>query len=163
MQQALDRASEGRTTIVIAHKLATIRKADNIVVMSKGRIIEQGTHSGLIAQGGTYARFVEIQNLTVTGQAKAAEEAETQEEEETKIDPDMVKTLTRYATADRERLESQMDRDKYENHAELGFASVIWRFVKDHPELRVAYLCSMLGCIGGCKSSNVLSRPWSIY
>lgn len=153
VQQALDRASEGRTTIVIAHKLATIRKADNIVVMSKGRIIEQGTHSGLIAQGGTYARFVEIQNLTVSGQEKAAEEAEIQDEDDGELDPDVAKTLTRYGTADRKRLESQMDRDKYENYAELGFIGVIWRFVKEHPELRAAYICSALGCIGGCKSS----------
>lgn len=151
VQQALDRASEGRTTIVIAHKLATIRKADNIVVMSKGRIIEQGTHSGLIAQEGTYARFVKIQNLTVSGQEKAAEEAETQqEEEESKMDPaDLTRSLTRYATADRARLEAQKDRDKYENHAEIGFVGVIWRFVVDHPELKFAYLFTLVGCIGG--------------
>ena len=52
VQQALDRASKNRTTIVIAHKLATIRNADNIVVMSKGRIVEQGQHSELITRGG---------------------------------------------------------------------------------------------------------------
>jgi ATP-binding cassette, subfamily B (MDR/TAP), member 1 len=123
--------------------------------MSKGRIIEQGTHSGLIAQGGTYARFVEIQNLTVSGQEKAAEEAEIQDEDDAKLDSEVAKTLTRYGTADRKRLESQMDRDKYENHAELGFIGVIWRFVKDHPDLRVAYICSALGCLGGCKSFSL--------
>jgi ATP-binding cassette subfamily B (MDR/TAP) protein 1 len=153
VQQALDRASEGRTTIVIAHKLATIRKADNIVVMSKGRIIEQGTHSGLIAQEGTYARFVKIQDLTVSAKAKAAEEAVTQEEEEEeeeKMDPaGLTRSLTQYASADRARLDAQKDRDKYENHAELGFVGVIWRFIVDHPELRTAYLFTLAGCIGG--------------
>ncbi|RAR13779.1 Leptomycin B resistance protein pmd1 [Stemphylium lycopersici] len=56
VQRALDMASEGRTTIVIAHKLATIRKADNIVVMGKGRILEQGSHESLMARGDVYAR-----------------------------------------------------------------------------------------------------------
>lgn len=65
VQQALDRASEGRTTIVIAHKLATIRKADNIVVMSKGRIVEQGNHDSLIANNSVYAKLVRIQSLTI--------------------------------------------------------------------------------------------------
>lgn len=63
VQQALDKASEGRTTIVIAHKLATIRKADNIVVMSKGKIVEQGTHESLISHDGVYAHLLRIQDL----------------------------------------------------------------------------------------------------
>ncbi|KAK1920029.1 hypothetical protein P3342_002325 [Pyrenophora teres f. teres] len=64
VQEALDRASEGRTTIVIAHRLSTIKKADKIVVMALGRIVEQGTHQELINTNGVYASLVQAQELT---------------------------------------------------------------------------------------------------
>jgi ATP-binding cassette subfamily B (MDR/TAP) protein 1 len=64
VQEALDRASEGRTTIVIAHRLSTIKKADNIVVMAMGRIVEQGTHSELLQNDGVYSSLVQAQELT---------------------------------------------------------------------------------------------------
>lgn len=53
------------TIVVIAHRLSTIRNADNIVVMSKGSIIEQGTHDDLIATRGAYHKLVERQLMTV--------------------------------------------------------------------------------------------------
>lgn len=58
---ALDRLAQGRTTLVIAHRLATIRAANKIVVMEAGRVIEEGTHDTLLAQGGAYARLYELQ------------------------------------------------------------------------------------------------------
>ncbi|RVT43291.1 ABC transporter transmembrane domain-containing protein [Sphingobium algorifonticola] len=61
VQDALDRLMRGRTTIVIAHRLATIRAADRIVVMDQGRIVEQGTHAVLTSQGGLYARLARLQ------------------------------------------------------------------------------------------------------
>lgn len=71
------------------------------------------------------------------------------------MDPaDLTRTMTRYATGDRERLEAQMNRDKYENHAELGFVAVGWRFIKDHPELRLPYVFVFLGCLGGGELPN---------
>ena len=57
IQAALDRAVEGRTTLVIAHRLSTIEKADLILVMDQGRIVERGRHAELIAQGGHYAKL----------------------------------------------------------------------------------------------------------
>ncbi len=61
VQQALDRLMEGRTTLVIAHRLATVLKADRIVVMEDGRIVETGTHADLSAAGGLYAKLARLQ------------------------------------------------------------------------------------------------------
>ena len=58
---ALDRLMEGRTTIVIAHRLSTVRDADNIVVLDAGAVVEQGTHNGLLDRGGLYAHLVSSQ------------------------------------------------------------------------------------------------------
>src|SRR4051794_1071242 len=73
VQGALDRLMEGRTTFVIAHRLATIRSADRILVMEAGRIVEEGTHDALLAKGGLYARLARLQFTDEHGRAQAAE------------------------------------------------------------------------------------------
>ncbi|WP_457940003.1 ABC transporter transmembrane domain-containing protein [Mesorhizobium sp. 10J20-29] len=61
VQTALERLMKGRTTIVIAHRLATVLKADRILVMDGGRIVEEGTHATLVKKGGIYARLAKLQ------------------------------------------------------------------------------------------------------
>jgi len=61
VQEALEHLMQGRTTLVIAHRLATVLKADRILVMDGGRIVEEGTHKSLVAKGGIYARLAKLQ------------------------------------------------------------------------------------------------------
>jgi ATP-binding cassette subfamily B protein len=63
VQQALERLEHGRTTLVIAHRLATVQHADRIVVMDRGAIVAQGTHAELVRQGGLYASLAQLQFL----------------------------------------------------------------------------------------------------
>ncbi len=63
VQDALDHMMENRTSMVIAHRLSTIQKADHIVVMERGRIVEQGSHAELISNDGVYKKLVELQNF----------------------------------------------------------------------------------------------------
>ena len=63
VQDALEKMMENRTSLIIAHRLSTIQKADHIVVMEKGDIIEQGSHHELMERNGTYRKLVELQNF----------------------------------------------------------------------------------------------------
>jgi ATP-binding cassette subfamily B protein len=77
VQRALDEALEGRTSLVIAHRLSTVRNADLILVVEDGRIVQRGTHSELLAEGGTYAllyrtQFVEDASVEDTAVDDAA-------------------------------------------------------------------------------------------
>jgi ATP-binding cassette subfamily B protein len=64
VQRALDAIMQGRTTLVIAHRLATVTRADRILVLDEGRLVEEGTHQSLLGNGGIYARLAELQFAT---------------------------------------------------------------------------------------------------
>ncbi|WPY94311.1 ABC transporter transmembrane domain-containing protein [Limimaricola variabilis] len=71
VQHAVDRLAQGRTTLIVAHRLATVKKADRILVFEDGRIVAQGSHDDLVAEGGLYARLARLQ--FTDGMAQAAE------------------------------------------------------------------------------------------
>jgi ATP-binding cassette subfamily B protein len=82
IQAALDNLMEGRTTFVIAHRLSTVRRADMILVMDKGQIVERGTHDELLKAGGLYK---EIHDLQLVDHARFAEETEEMQVERVEI------------------------------------------------------------------------------
>ncbi|PKS12635.1 hypothetical protein jhhlp_000843 [Lomentospora prolificans] len=158
VQQALDNVSKGRTTITIAHKLATIRNADNIVVMDKGRIIEQGTHRSLLESNGAYARLVRAQDLSMTAKQDSESDSsdkDTQDEAEDQDEPKhlgLTKSLTRYSTTTNRHMETQLERDNYDNWKRFGLLHTIWKLVVSSPELKWTYLVLLLGCLGSAAS-----------
>ncbi|KAJ3338547.1 Multidrug resistance protein 1 [Gonapodya sp. JEL0774] len=84
VQRAIDKASENRTSITVAHRLSTIKNADMIVVMSHGKIVECGSHNELVAKKGAYSRLVEAQKLKEAAEAVGG--AEEDEDEFVEID-----------------------------------------------------------------------------
>lgn len=74
VQAALDKAAQGRTTVVIAHRLSTIEHVDNIVVMSEGRIIEQGSHAELLEKKEAYYNLIEAQRMATTQESRNQDE-----------------------------------------------------------------------------------------
>ncbi|KAE8369414.1 P-loop containing nucleoside triphosphate hydrolase protein [Aspergillus caelatus] len=147
VQQALDRASKNRTTIVIAHKLATIRNADNIVVMSKGRIVEQGQHSELVARGGAYASLVKAQDLSATRSADDEEQSTEDETPDKEAEP--VQSLARYQTAEARQLTMLQHREDFGLYKRRGILRSIAKLVISTPNLRFWYFLTIICCVAG--------------
>ena len=150
VQQALDSASSNRTTIVIAHKLATIRHADNIVVMNKGKIVEQGRHDELVALGGTYAKLVQAQDLSTTKQDLVNSNSDEESTATTgAVKP--VQSLTKFNTAVDEQLASQIVREDFSLYKRTGLIHTIWMLVQSSPELKTCYSITCVCCFLGGK------------
>lgn len=139
VQQALDRVSKGRTTIVIAHKLSTIRNAENIAVMAAGAVIEQGTHDELLERGGAYSRLVKAQDL---GSAGAASKGDVNEKEHAN-EAGLVRTQTQVSGLG----------DDVDNHTKsdihYNLVHCIWIIFKEQKHLYKWYLVLILATLAG--------------
>ncbi|KAL8283018.1 hypothetical protein RB597_010419 [Gaeumannomyces tritici] len=157
VQKALENAFKQRTTIVIAHKLATVRNADNIVVLSKGAIVEQGTHEALMAAGGAYSRMVRAQKLT-------AEDGETQGiQEDIAVEPEAAaaekgpakvwhgvvgekRDLEQHAQTARTSAVAQYDFGAADRRNILGG---VWELIRESSELKWYFIAILIGCLIG--------------
>ncbi|KAH1571385.1 hypothetical protein KXW39_009270 [Aspergillus fumigatus] len=148
VQKALDHAMQNRTTIVVAHKLATIRKADNIVVMSQGKIMEQGTHEELARKNGIYASLVKAQDIAPANleQDHGSEGMSTSDE-----GPEMGdnQSVTRVRTAETQKPAALRDREDHSLYKKIGIIHNIWNLLRGMPELWIWFAVTMATCIGG--------------
>jgi ATP-binding cassette subfamily B protein len=76
VQEALERLMQGRTTLIIAHRLATVQKANRILVLEEGRLVEEGTHTSLVEKAGLYAHLAALQFGLPSGEATARVQSE---------------------------------------------------------------------------------------
>lgn len=147
VQQALDNVSLKRTTITIAHKLSTIRRADQIVVMSKGQVIEKGTHDELNAAGGAYHRLIRAQDL---GCVRSETETPSSEEQE-KPEIHQVRSST-FSFPSTRNADALADCDKNEKSPStrrrslLGCLAIL---VRERRELWWYFLVVFVACLMG--------------
>ncbi|CAI9633473.1 unnamed protein product [Alternaria burnsii] len=150
VQKALDSAAQNRTTIIIAHKLSTICNADNIVVMSKGELVEQGTHAELLNRGGMYAKLVQVQSL-LPGQNQLQNIRDTHLEEIEKQDA-LAQTavfLDRPDTASPHDHGKVGEKEDSQSSREVGLLRSCWRLARLTPELRRWYILAGATCVVG--------------
>ncbi len=149
VQDALHRVSANKTTLIIAHKLATVMAADNIAVMTSGKVIEQGTHSELLEHDGLYAAMVRAQDI-------GAEAGEPEFREGSEEGDDVKEALDRPLTLQRTQSEAlPKDSEREVDHLSAGtvgysLGKCIWIMLKEHPDLYLWYLVTVFGgLIGG--------------
>lgn len=148
VQSALNRVSVNKTTLIIAHKLATVMAADNIVVMTNGQIHEQGPHHELLERDGLYAAMVRAQDLGTNAKDEEIREelVEAEEAEE---------TLGRKVTL--QRTQSQMNTTDLERQVDhlaagtLGYSLLrcIWIMLKENTDMYYWYIVTIIGGIIG--------------
>ncbi|KAL4948435.1 P-loop containing nucleoside triphosphate hydrolase protein [Aspergillus filifer] len=153
VQKALDSASKDRTTIVIAHKLATIRSADNIVVMSKGKIVEQGRHDELVAKNGIYTNLVKAQGLVpANSQLRSGSEGSNTSDEthdKERDHPKRSESVSRMRTTEAQQMSIVNDLENHELYDKEGVVINIWKLLRGTPELWVWFAITLATCIAG--------------
>lgn len=146
VQRALDSASKDRTTIVIAHKLATIRNADNIVVLSKGKTVEQGRHDELVALGGAYSNLVKAQSLSVNQNKEDSDEGS---EDKSAKEIEQTLSVARHNTAEAQSLLALQDRENYDLYKQTGIFHTIFKVARATPDMKVWYCVVLVACVIG--------------
>jgi ATP-binding cassette subfamily B (MDR/TAP) protein 1 len=137
VQTALNRVSVNKTTLIIAHKLATVMAADNIAVMTNGRVVEQGTHSELLERDGLYAAMVRAQDLGAEATEKGSSDLQPKPEE---IDnTEKPKLAIDASSAEKAVAESSKGRSEADKlvAGTLNFSLIkcIFIMLKEHPDL----------------------------
>ena len=135
VQDALDNVSRSRTTLIIAHKLSTVQKANNIAVMSQGAVVEQGTHQELLMLNGAYARLVRAQSLERTqDETKHLSRADDDERAATDMEEEFQEKLDRSKTNASTLPATGEDTEKTAREA-MGYSLVkcLYLLVKEQP------------------------------
>ncbi|KAH7116907.1 ABC transporter-like protein [Dendryphion nanum] len=152
VQAALEQVSHNRTTIVIAHRLSTIKKADNIVVLSKGKVVQQGTHESLLAEeDGPYWKLVNAQNLTLeTERPPTYESLEVKEDVRNSVllEKESYQTLVDSVTTLVE--EPSPKRPKPKN-----FFRSFGMLVLEQKQNSAGYLVMLISALGAASSSSI--------
>jgi len=149
VQDALDRVSADKTTLVIAHKLATVMAADNIAVMGNGRVVEQGTHSELLERDGLYAAMVRAQDLGADARGQDFHRDSDEVVHEDNLDANFEPTVS-LRTLESGLMPKASDRKAGQLPAgTLGYSltKCIAIMLKEHPDLYVWYFFIALACL----------------
>ncbi|KAE8309901.1 P-loop containing nucleoside triphosphate hydrolase protein [Aspergillus transmontanensis] len=153
VQKALENASKNRTTIVIAHKLATIRNADNIVVMSKGKIIEQGRHEELVSRNGIYATLVKTQDLAPANienddRLESTRSSDRISEKET-YHVGRIQSLARMRTPKTQQLAAVRYLEDHDLYDKTDIIRNIWKLLRGTRDIWLWFAVTIATCIGG--------------
>ncbi|BFZ54826.1 hypothetical protein PYCC9005_001863 [Savitreella phatthalungensis] len=155
VQDALDKAAHNRTTIVVAHRLATIKNADNIVVMSKGTIVEQGPHDALLTQQGAYYALVQAQRIAQAQKEDIEKDTSPAEKDEAVLEtageneksgrPDMLRRVTTGQSVSERVIKTQTESSEPKKH---GGLYIIWQIAlynrTEWHYMLIGVICSVL-------------------
>ncbi|CAO3703705.1 unnamed protein product [Rhizopus stolonifer] len=170
VQQALDKASAKRTTVVVAHPLSTVRNADLIVVMDHGDIIECGTHSDLVKTNGVYADLVYQQTIDTNNSDDLKEfEQEEADAQRTLVYQDMdVEDLKRLTpqkpvlgdNVDLDAYELKLKKDKEERKMMMKQKAPTWKVLQD---MRPEWWIVICGALASVIAGGIFPIYWSHY